>query len=78
MQWKWRVYLPPDKKYRLHWTDYDIPADGKIKAENSGKNRSYGSAKEYSGEFLVEFSVYMGYEVGGPTVPKGLRYGLRN
>ena len=61
-RWKWRVYLPSSKKYRLHWTDFDIPADGKIKPENNEQGRTYGSKEEYSGEFVVEFSVHMGYD----------------
>lgn len=62
MRWKWRVYLPPGKKYRLHWTDFDIPADGIIKAENNEPDRSYGGSTEYSGEFVVEFSVHLGFD----------------
>ena len=62
LRWKWKVYLPSDKRYRLHWTDFDIPADGKITAEHNESGRTYGGATEYSGEFVVEFSVHMGYD----------------
>ena len=61
-RWKWKVYLPAGKKYRLRWTDFDIPADGIIKPENNANDRTYGGATEYIGEFLVEFGVYLGYD----------------
>jgi hypothetical protein len=59
MNWRWRVYLPPGKRYRAHYTDYDIPADGVIKSENNEPDRGYLShEKEYSGEFIVDFAIF--------------------
>ena len=68
LRWKWRVYLPPDRDYRLHVTDFDVPEDGILTTENSRPGRTYRATQfDHRGEFTVEYAIYLsrnGWEFG--------------
>ncbi|WP_425398277.1 hypothetical protein [Aeoliella sp.] len=64
LRWRWRVYLPPERQYQVHFLAYSIPENGDFKApvaESYPRGRLQSQTMprpvEHSGELLVDLAI---------------------
>lgn len=64
LRWRWRIYLPDDRRYRGHVLDYSIPEDGDFSRPipsfyDGGRleKQSYRFAFQQAGELVVDFAI---------------------